>query len=106
MTSELRTLDETDQAEASVAVKRFEQLLGHLTESADGAVLLSQDRCVDSLLDLYNAAPTNVVRLLVAELLDKIRHVSAVRADDLQEGLGELGAAIAVELAFNESSAE
>lgn len=97
MTSELQTLERAD---------RFDSLLTDLAARADGAVLLSQDRCVDRLLDLYNAAPTEVVRRMVSAMIDDIRHVSAVRAADLHAPLDELRAAVAVESAFFVPSAQ
>lgn len=100
MTSELQTLENADQAGTNIGADLFEELLAAFIETVDGATLVSQDRCVDALLDLFNAAPTDVVRSLVASMIDDMRHVSAVRASDLSEGLEELLAAVAVEAAF------
>ena len=89
MTSELQPVSD-----------RFETILADLYQRVDGAVLVSQDRCVDDLLDLYNAAPGEVVRLVVAEIIDDVRHISAIRAVELHDRLDEVAAAVAVESAF------
>lgn len=80
--------------------QRFDEVLTDLYQRVDGAVLVSQDRCVDSLLDLYNAAHTEVIRLVVAEIIDDVRHISAVKASELHDRLDEVTAAVAVESAF------
>lgn len=64
---------------------RFDQELHALHDLLDGELLVSQDRCVDALLDLYNAAPTTLLRELVAEMISDIRFVSAVRAQLLRD---------------------
>ncbi len=89
MTSELKPVS-----------NRFETILADLYQRVDGAVLVSQDRCVDHLLDLYNAAPGDVVRLVVSEIIDDMRHLSAIRAVELHDRLDEVMAAVAVEAAF------
>ncbi|MDH4074470.1 MAG: hypothetical protein OEY41_04175 [Acidimicrobiia bacterium] len=78
----------------------FTDALTRLERSLDAQILVSQDRCVDGLLDLYNAAPTELIRSLVADILDDIRHLSAVRASTVQGRLMEVTAATSVELAF------
>lgn len=78
----------------------FTEALDRLERSLDTQILVSQDRCVDGLLDLYNASPTELIRSLVADILDDIRHLSAVRASTVQGRLMEVTAATSVELAF------
>ncbi len=78
----------------------FTEALTRLERTLDAQILVSQDRCVDGLLDLYNAAPTEPIRSLVADILDDIRHLSAVRASTVQGRLMEVTAATSVELAF------
>ncbi|MEZ5408884.1 MAG: hypothetical protein R2761_12715 [Acidimicrobiales bacterium] len=78
----------------------FTEALTRLEHSLDTQILVSQDRCVDGLLDLYNAAPTELIRSLVADIIDDIRHLSAVRASTVQGRLMEVTAATSVELAF------
>lgn len=91
MTSQLTTVEETTG---------FDRSLAEMAGTLDDQLLVSQDRCIDGLLDLYNSAPTEVVRRLVAEVIDSIRHLSAVRSADLKAQLDELSAAAAVENAF------
>lgn len=87
----------TGERYGNEAGTRFDGALAALSEAASAQVLMSQDRCVDALLDLYTAAPTEVVRQLVADVLDDVRHVRAVRCADLVPQLELLAAAAAVE---------
>lgn len=82
------------------ACAAFSEALDRLERSLDAQILVSQDRCVDGLLDLYNAAPNELIRSLVADIIDDIRHLSAVRASTVQGRLMEVTAATSVELAF------
>jgi len=91
MTSQLTTATETTG---------FDRNLAEMAGSLEGQLLVSQDRCIDGLLDLYNTAPTEVVRRLVTDIIDDMRHVSAVKTADLQAKLDVLAAAAAVESAF------
>lgn len=70
---------------------RFRRELERVQTILDGQVLVSQDRCVDALLDLYNVAPSALVRALIGNLLSDMRFVSAVRARYLAEDLSALG---------------
>jgi len=97
MTSQMK---EATTATDTSQVAEFDRILRNLDEVTRGQVLISQDRCVDALLDLYNSAPTEVVRSLIASILDEVRHVSAVRADGIKSHIDELAAAAAVESAF------
>jgi hypothetical protein len=90
----------TDQVTTTNPTPTIDQALAELATVLDGTVLVSQERCVDALLDLYNAAPNNLVRGLVTDMIDPIRHLSAVRADAILAQLNEVTAALAVELAF------
>lgn len=67
----------------------------------DDQALVSQERCVDHLLDLFNSTENTVVRAVIADALDEIRHLSAVAADEMQLQVQLLGAAVAVEAAFD-----
>jgi hypothetical protein len=78
----------------------IDQALAELAGTLEGNLLVSQERCVDGLLDLYNAVSNDLVRQLVAGMIDEIRHLSAVRAGALRAQLNEVTAALAVELAF------
>ncbi len=61
-------------------MQAFQDMLGD-------QVLVSQDRCVDGLLDLYNVAPTGLLREMIGELISDIRFVSAVQAQVLGDDL-------------------
>lgn len=62
-----------------------------------GQVIVSRSRAVDLLLDVYTATSSPVVRDVVAELLDDIRHVNAVEAEVLRDRLLLVQVAAAVE---------
>lgn len=85
------------EAEATTG---FDKAFVALREGLAGQVLMSQDRCIDGLLDIYNEAPTEVVRQLVIEIMDDIRHLSSVKTDDIMVELEQLAAAASVETAF------
>ncbi|MEM8922635.1 MAG: hypothetical protein AAGD35_03965 [Actinomycetota bacterium] len=68
----------------------FDRELSRVRAMLDGQVLVSQDRCVDALLDLFNLAPGPLVRELLGEMLSDIRFVSAVRAELLRDDLSIL----------------
>ncbi len=88
------------QMTAAEGTTGFDSALIALAEGLEGQVLMSQDRCIDGLLDIYNAAPTEVVRQLVIEIMDDIRHLSSVKTEDIKAELEELAAAASVENAF------
>ncbi len=90
----------TDEIHGNEAEAGFGPALARLRADASDQVLMSQDRCVDALLDLHPTAATEVVRRLVAELLADISQVKAVRCSDLIPRLDELAAAAAVEEAL------
>lgn len=90
----------TNQMTTADVTTRFDQALTALGSALEGQLLISQDRCVDHLLDLFNSAPTDVVRRLVVDVMDSIRHLSAVRTDEIRAELDQLAAAAAVETAF------
>ncbi len=81
----------TDQA------SDFDLELEQLRTKINGQVLASQDRCVDGLLDLLNAAPSRVAHDLIVDILNDVRHLSSVRVDWLEGQLDVLAAALAVE---------
>jgi hypothetical protein len=70
-------------------------------EEIRGQVLLSQGRCVDHLLDLFNLTSDPVVRATVAFAIDDIRRVTAVRADELVDRLRLVAVVAEVEDAFS-----
>ena len=70
-----------------------------LTEVA-GQQLISQSRCVDWLLDLFNLTEVAGLRDVVAECLAEIRHLNVVRGKDMQAALLLISAAAAIEMVF------
>ncbi len=82
----------------------IEAALESLYRQLDGPPLVAQSHCVDGLLDCWNAATSDLVRHLVADLLSDIRHLTAVRASALRDRLAEISAALAVELAFSQTA--
>ncbi len=81
----METLTKPKTAAARNAL--FDAELDRLTELLDGEMLVSQDRCVDALLDVYNAAPGKLARQLVGEMISDIRFVKAVRADTMLDDI-------------------
>jgi hypothetical protein len=63
--------------------------------------LLSQGRCVDHLLDLYNLTVDPVVRAAIVFAIDDIRRISAVRADEFVDALRLIAAVAEIEGAFS-----
>ena len=80
----------TEPIPATNQVSRFDQQLLALQRMLAGRLLVSQDRCIDGLLDLYNVAPSKLLRELVGELISDIRFVSTVRAQLLHDDLSVL----------------
>jgi len=69
---------------------RFDQELDAMAEMLDGQLLVSQEQCVDALLDLYNVAPTTLLCELIGEMISDIRYVSAVLVQQLRRDLSTL----------------
>lgn len=69
---------------------RFDEELDRLHELLNGQTLISQDHCVDALLDLYNTAPGKLAQELIGEIISDIRFVSAVRAQLILDDLSVL----------------
>ena len=74
--------------------------LDSMIEAFEGQCLLSQARCVDRLLDLYNLAGDPVVRSIVVFALDEIRQITAVRATEMIDRLRVVAAVAEIEGAF------
>lgn len=68
----------------------FDAELDRLEQLLDGQLLVSQDRCIDALLDVYNAATGKLARQLVGEMISDIRFVKAVRADTMLDDVAVL----------------
>ena len=88
----------TEHVPAAYEFRRFNQQLRAVQRMLDGQLLVSKDRCVDALLDLYNVAPAGLVRELVAELISGIRYTSTVRAQLLDDDLSVLSGCLGSEV--------
>lgn len=67
---------------------------------ADGAQVVSQNRCVDHLLDLYNEAPEPGVRAEACNWIGRLSKRSMVSAEEVRAAALDICAAAAVEQAF------
>jgi hypothetical protein len=78
--------------------------IGDIVDAAlveiEGALLVSQSRCVDLLLDLYIAAPIGTTRHVIEARLSDIRHLNAVDADEVRADLYAVVAIAAAESAI------
>ena len=78
--------------------------IGDIVDAAlveiEGALLVSQSRCVDLLLDLYNAAPIGTTRHVIEARLSDIRHLNAVEAAEVRADLYAVLAIAAAESAI------
>lgn len=78
--------------------------IGDIVDAAlveiEGALLVSQSRCVDLLLDLYIAAPIGTTRHVIEARLSDIRHLNAVEADEVRADLYAVLAIAAAESAI------
>jgi hypothetical protein len=90
-----------DADDASHLAESFFAHLDPFLADTDGQLLLSQGRCVDHLLDLYNATDNLTLREVISDVIDDIRHLSTVRADEMRSNLVMLAAVATVEAAFD-----
>jgi hypothetical protein len=67
---------------------------------ADGVQVVSQNRCVDHLLDLYNEAAEPGVRTEVCSWIGRWGKRSMISADEVRSDALDICAAAAVEQAF------
>lgn len=67
----------------------------------EGQALVSQSRCVNDLLDLWNATSSRSARLLIAESLSEIHCLSAVEAGYLRDRSSLIRLAAAVDEVFD-----
>ncbi len=65
--------------------------------AADGQYVISQDRFVDALLDIWNLCPTDRLRGLVGDALAEVRFQSCVVGSHAGAALDELLGAVLVE---------
>jgi hypothetical protein len=68
--------------------------------AVEGQVLLSQGRCVDVLLDLFNVTTEPSIQVLIGERIDDIRHLRAVEGDEFRADLYAVAAIAAAEAAL------
>jgi hypothetical protein len=90
----------TDTAADTGSTSPFLAALDAMIEDYAGQCLLSQARCVDRLLDLYNLTADPIVRTTVVFALDQIRQVTAVRATEMIDRLRLVAAVAEIEAAF------
>jgi hypothetical protein len=67
----------------------------------DGQALVSQSRCVNDLLDLWNTTTSRSARRIVAESLNEISNLSAVEAQFMRECSDLICLAAGVDEAFD-----
>ena len=76
-------------------------LIDGVVADLDGQAVVSQSRCVDNLLDLWNATTSHSAREVLAETLTEIRHLSAVETSYVQEQSALVHLAAAVDEVFD-----
>lgn len=87
--------------ESATHLDTLSALVESAVAQAQGQVLLSASRCVDDLLDLWNATLSRSARQIVAETLSEIRHQSAVRAEFMEARIRLVQLAAAVDSVFD-----
>lgn len=96
------TIDHPTSAstDATLMLDSISDIVDAALVEIEGALLVSQSRCVDLLLDLYNAAPIGTTRHVIEERLSDIRHLNAVEADEVRADLYAVLAIAAAESAI------
>lgn len=84
--------------------KLFEEL-ARFEQALDGQLVVSQSRCVDGLLDLYNLTESDAARRVLAGALDDVRHISMVESASILRQLRLVSAVLSVEEAFEQVAA-
>ncbi|MDH4144034.1 MAG: hypothetical protein OEY23_02580 [Acidimicrobiia bacterium] len=82
----------------------FAEHLAVARELVGDQQVLSQGRCVDLLLDLYNEAPA-AARAPIESLLGSIRRQTAVVGDDVRALLDELSVEVEMAALFDDAEA-
>jgi hypothetical protein len=104
MNTPTTTTTPSDPTTASTDAALMLDSIGDIVDAAlveiEGALLVSQSRCVDLLLDLYNAAPIGTTRHVIEERLSDIRHLNAVEAEEVRADLYAVLAIAAAESAI------
>lgn len=76
-----------------------------LLEKVDGQVLVSQNRWVDNLLDLYNLTDFWPLRRVIEETLADMRHLRSIEGSWIRDRLLTMAAAVEVELSVDAETA-
>ena len=85
---------------ASINADGIAEIVDAALADIAGQTLLSQGRCVDVLLDLYNVTTEPSIQVLIGERLEDIRHLRAVLAEEFRADLYAVAAISAAESAF------
>ena len=85
---------------ASINAEGIAAIVDAALAAIAGQVLLSQGRCVDVLLDLFNVTTEPSIQVLIGERIDDIRHLRAVEADEFRADLYAVAAIAAAEAAL------
>ena len=99
MTTTTTTVTATEMADEVFAQ------LDRLFAKLEGQVLVSTNRWVDNLLDLYNVVDIPALRQVIGRSLSELRYVGSVEAEWVREELMTLAAAVEVESAFDATAA-
>jgi hypothetical protein len=75
----------------------FAREIAALRSAIAGHEVVSKSRCVDGLLDLYNATLDPAARRLIEHALSDVRFTNAVRSDQLRRSLDEIDEAALVD---------
>lgn len=71
-----------------------------LTMAGDAAAVVSQNRCIDVLLDIYNCSPEPAVQAEVCRWIGQLSKRTLVAVDEVRAAALDICAAAAVEGAF------
>ena len=95
-----KTTPRTKATPVATSSSEFFAELDLAIQEIDDQLVVSQGRCVDRLLDLYNLNADPVVRAAITIAIDDVRRVSAVRADELVGALRLIGSVAEIEGTF------
>ena len=95
----------TTTATATELAEEVFAQLDPMFEKLEGQVLVSQNRWVDHLLDLYNFVQLPAVRRVIEGTISEMRYQGSVEAGWVREQLVMLATAVEVESAFDNTAA-
>lgn len=95
----------TTTTTATELAGEFFAQLDPLFERLDGQILVSTNRWIDHLLDLYNFVQLPAIRRVIEETLSEIRYLGSVEASWVRGQLLTVAAAVDVESAFDRTAA-